>query len=114
MQDVHGHGVQANLVALPQQRHAQLYRQGLQRAVAALGDGGVQDLGGRIEAAEHVHEHLPVAGRLGVDDAAGVVHGGGQRQLTQHVLAAASARMTCSACNEVGKHTSARSTAGSS
>jgi hypothetical protein len=44
-------------------------------------------LGGRVEAAEHVHEHLPVAGRLGVDDAAGVGHGGGQRQLTQHVLA---------------------------
>jgi len=29
----------------------------------------------------------PIAGRLGVDDALGVGHGGGQRQLTQHVLA---------------------------
>ena len=47
----------------------------------------MQELGGRVEAAEHVHKDLPVAGRLGVDDAAGVGHGGGQGQLTEHVLA---------------------------
>jgi hypothetical protein len=87
VQHVHGHGVQPQLVALPQQRGAQLHRQGLEPAVAALGDGGVQELGGGVEAAEHVDEDLPVAGRVGVEDAAGVVHGGGQWQLAEHVLA---------------------------
>jgi hypothetical protein len=86
VQDVHGDGLQADLVALPQQRAAQLDGQGLEGAVAALGDGGVQELGGRVEAAEHVHEDLPVAGRGSVNDAPGVVHGGGQGQLTEHVL----------------------------
>jgi len=114
VQDVHREGVQADLVALPQQRGAELHCQGLQRAVAALGDGGVQELGGRVEAAEHVDEGLPVAGVVGVDDALGVGHGGRQRQLAQHVLAGIQCPQDVLGVHRVGRHTSTRSTAGSS
>jgi hypothetical protein len=114
VQDVHGDGVQVQLVALPQQRGAQLHRQGLQRAVAALGDGGVQDLGGRVEAGEHVDEDLPVAGGVGVDDAAGVGHGGGQWQLAEHVLAGIQRPDDVVGVQRGGRHTSTRSMVGSS
>jgi hypothetical protein len=74
----------------------------------------VQELGGRVEAAEHVDEDVPVAGRLGVEDAVGVGHGGGQRELTEHVLAGSQGPQGVVGVQRGGRQTSTRSTVGSS
>ncbi len=103
-------GVQAKVVARPEQRGAALDLQHLQGAVALIDDRLAQVLIGGAEPGEHVHERLPAGGLLGGDDAVCLVEGGGQGSSISTCLPACMARMATSACSRVGRQMSTRST----
>ena len=87
MHHVQRQRVQAQVVALPQQRSAVLDLQRPQRPVPLPGHRLAQVLIGRAEPGEHVHERPATGRQLDRHDAARNLECPGQRQLDEHVPA---------------------------